>query len=350
MNNPSASVRRAFTLIELLVVIAVIAILMSLLLPAVQSAREAARRTGCSSNLRQLGLALHNYHSVHMTFPPNLTPGGTKFNYRVGGWSVLARLNPFLEQSNVYNLMNLSLPTYGVGTSPIIADGDANTLQAVSTLVPLFLCPSDNFRAVDSGYGVTNLGPTNYCVNQGTGTDTIGGNPLVTGSPINADGVFFADSRVRVDDITDGSSSTAAMSESTLGDGTNNSPSLPADPRRVYNYLGYQSDTMTVAACNTPATFNVQLRRGFGWYAGEIRCVAYNHYFSPNPASWDCVANMTSAMGYTAMGWKAARSLHPGGINLLMCDGATRFVNDAIHIPTWRALATRRGREVISDF
>ncbi len=99
--------RNGFTLIELLVVIAIIAILMALLLPAVQQAREAARRTQCANNLRQLGVALHNYHDALKTFPPNLTPGGTAYNYAKGGWGVLSHLNPYLEQTNVYNLMNI---------------------------------------------------------------------------------------------------------------------------------------------------------------------------------------------------------------------------------------------------
>src|SRR5438045_3854302 len=117
--------RRGFTLIELLVVIAIIAILISLLLPAVQQAREAARRIQCTSNLKQLGIALHNYHDVMKAFPPNLCPGGTKYNYSAGGWGVLAFLNPYLEQTNVYNMMNLSLPTYAtVGSSTVLAGGD----------------------------------------------------------------------------------------------------------------------------------------------------------------------------------------------------------------------------------
>jgi prepilin-type N-terminal cleavage/methylation domain-containing protein/prepilin-type processing-associated H-X9-DG protein len=344
--------RRGFTLIELLVVIAIIAVLMALLLPAVQTARESARRAACANNLKQLGLALHSYHTAHRTFPPNMTPGGTNFNYRGGSWSMLAHITPHLEQSNVYGIMDLELPTYGPGANPIIANGDPNMLRAVGTLVPVFLCPSDFSKAVDSGYGVTNLGPTNYGGNQGSGLDTINGDPNVTGSPINADGVFYADSRVRLDDITDGASNTACMSESLLGEGPNNATTLPvsADVRRVYNYLGFTSDTMTLSACQTPNLFNVQLKRGFGWYAGEIRCASYNHFFTPNPPHWDCVANMTATFGFTAMGWKAARSLHNDGVNLLMCDGTVRFVSNSVDSVIWRAIATRKGREIVSEF
>ena len=104
--------RRGFTLIELLVVIAIIAVLIALLLPAVQQAREAARRTQCKNNLKQLGLALHNYESSLSMFPPNLVPGGTNYRYSAGNWGVLAYLSPYLDQTAIYKLMNLDAPTY----------------------------------------------------------------------------------------------------------------------------------------------------------------------------------------------------------------------------------------------
>lgn len=341
--------RKAFTLIELLVVIAIIAVLIALLLPAVQQAREAARRAHCKNNLKQLGIALHNYHSSLDTFPPNLIPGGTNYAYSKGGWSVLAYLTPYLEQTAVYNTMNLNAPTY---SGSMIAD--PNNIKAIGTVIPLFLCPSDKGTPVSSGYGVTNMGPTNYCANQGTGINTLNGNPS-NGSPYNANGVFFADSRIRFADITDGSSNTACMSESTLGGGPENVPAspgpLPADPRLLYNYVGFSAsaNSLTDAMCATPVSWNINLHRGFGWYAGEIRCASYNHYYGPNPATWDCVAN-APALGYTAIGWKAARSLHVGGVHLLMCDGSTRFVSDSIDLTIWRALATRAGGEIISEF
>jgi prepilin-type N-terminal cleavage/methylation domain-containing protein/prepilin-type processing-associated H-X9-DG protein len=355
--NPLSPVKRrkGFTLIELLVVIAIIAMLIALLLPAVQQAREAGRRTQCSNNLRQLGLALHNYHDALKTFPPNLTPGGTAYNYAKGDWGVLAHLNPYLEQTNVYNLMNLNLPTYqydATTMSYVFAAGDPNTQQAVKTVVQTFLCPSDIGKPIDGGYGITLFGPTNYCATQGSGIDTIGNDPNQMGSPLNADGIFYADSRVRVQDITDGTSNTAMFSESTLGEGPNVATTLPAntDIRKVYAYLGYAAGTyLTDSACAAPPTFNGNQKRGFAWYAGEIRCASYNHYYTPNPANWDCVVN-AQAYGYTAMGWKAARSMHPGGVNVMMADGAVRFVNNLVDKNTWRALATRKGREITEEF
>ncbi|MDB5348382.1 MAG: prepilin-type cleavage/methylation protein [Schlesneria sp.] len=354
MNSSKSLVsRRGFTLIELLVVISIIAVLIGLLLPAVQRARESARRIQCTNNLKQLGLAVHNYHDVHKTFPPNLCPGGTAYNYSAGGWGVLAYLLPYIEQTNVGNLMDLSLPTYAtVGTTTTIAGGDVNTQRAVQTLIPLYLCPSDIGKPVDGGYGITQLAPTNYCANQGSGLDTLGGNVQASGSPLDADGVFFADSKVRIEDITDGSSNTAAFSESMLGAGPDSAATLPAtiDPRRVYGYLGYTSGLyLTETACASPPFYNLSQRRQFNWYAGEIRCASYNHYFTPNSKSMDCVLNAAD-FGYTAMGWKAARSLHPGGVNVLMCDGAVKFTSQLVNRAVWQSVATRSGREIVADF
>src|SRR5580692_734663 len=134
---------RGFTLIELLVVIAIIAVLVSLLLPAVQQARVASRRTQCKNNLKQLGLALHNYESSLMTFPPNLVPGGN-FNYSGGNWGVLAFLSPYLDQTSIYNLMNLNAPTYAA--TPPYNIADPNNALAASYIIPMFLCPSDKAR------------------------------------------------------------------------------------------------------------------------------------------------------------------------------------------------------------
>ena len=340
--------RRAFTLIELLVVIAIIAVLIALLLPAVQQAREAARRTQCKNNLKQLGLALMKYESSLTTFPPNLVPGGN-FNYSGGNWGVLAFLSPYLDQTPIYNLMNLNSPTYA--STPPYNIADPNNALAAGYKISMFLCPSDVSRSLGGDYGVAALGPSNYCANMGSGLNTNAG-VAANGSPYNSDGVMFANSRIRIADITDGTSNTACLSESVLGDAPTNqfgTGTIPVSAQKSYAYLTTYQSSLDDASCAAAMNWNVQDHRQFLWYSGEIRNTSYNHYYAPNSLKWDCITNAFS-FGYTAIGWKAARSLHVGGVHLLMCDGSVRFVSNNVDLNTWRSLSTRAGAEVAGDF
>jgi prepilin-type N-terminal cleavage/methylation domain-containing protein/prepilin-type processing-associated H-X9-DG protein len=338
--------RRAFTLIELLVVIAIIAVLVGLLLPAVQKVREAAARTQCLNNLKQLGLAMHNYEGAIGHLPPafrNTTPpawsGVPPYFF---SWSALAELNPFLEQTNIYNAMDLTQPIYM--PMPPYNISPQNQF-AVQQMVKLFLCPSDRTQPVTNAgdYGLPIIGPTNYAVCVGTGT-TNGGPPF--GSPLNSDGMFIAGMGYRITDVIDGSSNTAMMSESLLGDGPENSTTPPSSPgliQRMYAYTGFGTP-LSDATCASASQWNVSNRRGFMWASGEMRCGSYNHYYTPNAPIYDCVTN--DATTITSFAFRAARSNHPQSVNVLFGDGGVRNVSQSVSLSTWRALATRNGGEV----
>ncbi|MBX3400814.1 MAG: DUF1559 domain-containing protein [Gemmataceae bacterium] len=337
--------RAGFTLIELLVVIAIIAILIGLLLPAVQKVREAAARMKCQNNLKQIGLALHNYEGAIGKLPPlypYTAPNSTVENYRYT-WSVLAQLNPYLEQTNIYNAMDLTQPIY-TGSPALVT---AANQFAVVQKVPIFLCPSDLGNPVSSAYGVTDMGPTNYVANHGSGTSGGG-----YGSPVNSDGIFTTKRGFALLDIKDGTSNTAAFSESLLGQGAEGSSTQPTDERFSYKYTGFSGTLPSDSNCaGAPFSWNGYNRRGFMWASGEARCVSYNHYYGPNSKSFDCIANDPTAANftYTAVGYRAARSNHTGGVNVMMGDGSVRFVRDGVDIVSWRALSTRHGGETIAN-
>ncbi len=187
--NPSLfRSRRGFTLIEMLVVIAIIAILIGLLLPAVQKVREAAARIRCANNLKQLGLAFFNYESANSKFPAGWMgnsglPAYTGYPDYFFSWSVMAQLNPYLEQTAIYNSMDLRQPIYTLPDYTV----SATNQFAIQQIVNLFLCPSDLGQPVSVAYGEPVIGPTNYAACLGSGT-TNGGAPF--GSPSKPTGCF----------------------------------------------------------------------------------------------------------------------------------------------------------------
>ena len=341
--------RQGFTLVELLVVIAIIGTLVGFLLPAVQSAREAARRSSCQNNMKQLGIAVLNYESARKALPtayPSTQQGvyvGTPTPEYFWAWSIFAQLNPYLEQTSIRNAMDLTLPMFNPADSYNVFSANRT---AVATIVPTFLCPSDKSMPVSDAYGVTKIAPTNYAACIGSGVNGANSSP---GSPLNTDGPFQAKVAVKLSGITDGTSKTAALSESILGDGTE-SASSAADAGGAdvaYRYAGYTA--VSDAACAAATQWNVEKRRGFSWATGEIRCGSYNHYYTPNSTTCDCVANDTS-LGYTAVGFRAARSRHRGGVNLVMVDGSVRFTADSVDGATWKAVGTRAGGDTPGDF
>ncbi len=311
-----SSSRRGFTLIELLVVIAIIAILIALLLPAVQQAREAARRSQCKNNLKQIGLALHSYLDAARCFP---------FAQVVTTrYSALSQLLPYLDQGPLYKQINFSLAT----TAP------ANN-AALMREIPMFRCPTDSENSLAASGGAVN-----YMANKGDGViwqDPTGPN---VGFPPQT-GVMFYQSCVKIADIKDGTSSTAAFAERVLTDGNNGLVSPKSDV--FFSPLAPTTPDQAVAMCDA-VNINIlanqfPLFMGAPWIDGQH---TYLHVNVPNTRSCGFFMVLRANM--------PPSSYHAGGVHVLMCDGATRFVNQSINLTTWRAIGTRKGGEVVGEF
>jgi prepilin-type N-terminal cleavage/methylation domain-containing protein/prepilin-type processing-associated H-X9-DG protein len=325
---------RGFTLIELLVVIAIIGVLIALLLPAAQAAREAARRAQCANNLKQLGLALHGYHAAAGSFPVGfLYPSGpvppttSPLQYR---WSALAQMAPYLEQASLASALNFDFPLAyrPSGGGAFWPFYPANT-TAMAVRVGTFLCPSDGAPAP-----AAETGPTNYAFCTGDGS---GG-----GDAAGANGAFILGPALSAANLTDGTSGTAAMAEQLLGIAGPYSQAAPAPipspMRRAFARVA--AAPLTDASC-AAAGSGWLLNKGAAWWDGNYLNTLYNHREPPNSGTPDCIV-------YHNPGWKAARSLHPGGVNVLYCDGHVSFAKDSIAREVWRGLGTRAGGEALS--
>jgi prepilin-type N-terminal cleavage/methylation domain-containing protein/prepilin-type processing-associated H-X9-DG protein len=337
----------AFTLIELLVVIAIIAVLIALLLPAVQAAREAARRSQCTNNLKQIGLALHNYESATGSFPwnqnvfnnvyPNLPPGGDDGN----SWSALALMLPQVEQSALYNSINFNFGFNEFGGQFGLDDPIQRT--GINVTIASFLCPSDG----------TGKGRNNYRASNGTNWDWW--------SRESGAGPMTRNSSLTISAVVDGTSNTIAFAERNRGDGdpSKYNPgdvyvgvpgsawglptyvvSNPADQQIIQ---GSVIPDCVAAAKSGAGTWDWG---GFYWAAGDYPGAKMNFVLAPNSKTPDCSPWGTVGAG---IGFYSARSRHPGGVNVAMTDGSVRFIKDSISLQTWYSLATRSGGEVFSS-
>jgi prepilin-type N-terminal cleavage/methylation domain-containing protein/prepilin-type processing-associated H-X9-DG protein len=355
-----------FTLIELLVVIAIIAVLIALLLPAVQAAREAARRSQCVNNLKQIGLAMHNYHSTYNTFPIGVSASRNTWNVGkcgVGacgtvtwnGWSVHAMLLPYLEATPVYNAINFSF-------DPLVCASQPFQNTAFLTSIPGFLCPSDSYSG-KAGLGFLN----NYCGSIGT---TIG---VVQNYPSSSVGVFSYQTPYGLADITDGSSNTVAFGESLVGNGgrkanyPGNGVAGVTFPNNAYTLDGSQGAQagVTLGLIQTCATNwntavtsgspyggapNIGVDRGWYWGWGAEAMTLINTIVPPNSQPWNACRNGCSCGNYDMDHAEIANvtSNHPGGANVLFADGHVQFVKSSLATQTWWALGTRNDGEVFS--
>ena len=312
--------RRAFTLIELLVVIAIIAILIGLLLPAVQKVREAAARAKCQNNLKQLGLAMFNHESALGYFPPGYEqkvtaayPSVPAFRFR---WSALARLTPYLEQTAIHNACDLENPLYNATGAVINSKGNQ---LAVRQSESILLCPSDPLTGTQPD---PTFGPVSYNACVGSGRNGASRTPTAaTLAP--PDGVFYNGSKTRVTDIADGTSNTALMAEGLLGANTGPvaSGSLPADlPTRERLYAWTQVGGAMPNNCTSPVEFRSD--KNTRWADGDAYETLYDHGLTPNSATVDCIS--------TSANWKAARSKHTGGANVPRADGSVTFAPNGV--------------------
>jgi prepilin-type N-terminal cleavage/methylation domain-containing protein/prepilin-type processing-associated H-X9-DG protein len=373
---------RGFTLIELLVVIAIIAVLIALLLPAVQAAREAARRAQCTNNLKQLGLAIHNYHSATNAIPPSGTrngdwtpTGGTLFqpgppNSFIQNYSMKTHLLPYIEQQQVFNSFNFQHNPGPMGAGQAFLPNPWQNIggwinsTAYLVRINMFLCPSD------MNPGNLNVANTNYPNNYGTHR----GFAQINWAPNGPFYQFSWDSLIRdvisFNDITDGLNSSAIFSEWVKGTGNINSDGLGM----VYGGAG-QPIVCDVSLRGTMTPFGPasadwalhqlcqQNRARFFAFKGEYWHLAdpgrggfYSHTTLPNTKACFCSESAERAalpalpLPYeidpqTLIG---ASSNHPGGVNVLFMDGSVRFIKNSISYPMWLAIGTINQDEVVS--
>ena len=329
--------RRAFTLVELLVVIAIIGILIALLLPAVQAAREAARRAQCTNQLKQLGIALHNYHDTHKTFPPRKQDASTGR----GRLSGFVNLLPFIEQNALYDQIK------GGGWGPNPWDAWSVWNEAPKTLV----CPSAG--NMNLTYAV------NYCFSVGDTIDT-------SRDSTRPRGLFGALNGVRMAEITDGTSNTVAMSEHLITDfAIGGQASIPINEGTATQIGGLTTNPNACVATASGSKYldpaSVKGRTGWRWTDGQIEKIGFTTILPPNAPSCIQGSDGNGDGQHTVM---SPGSFHPGGVNALRADGSVSFVSETIDTGnlsaapvtsgsspygTWGALGSKNGGEPISE-
>ena len=323
--------RIGFTLVELLVVIAIIGILIALLLPAVQAAREAARRSQCSNNLKQLGLAMQNYHDTHKCFPPGII-GAIPYGYP--NTTCFLHLFPYMEAGSVYDRFRFDVP----GTYGWLAYDPANCIgpdAPTASVIPAMLCPSDGVggQIMANPFVIGgNLARGNYALFFGNLDMGRAQAPAVLP---HLPAVFTYNKPVPISRILDGTSNTMAFGEYLTG--TGGVPGAVDDARGMYymNFVGWQ----LILTMMGPNSASPDVLYPY-WCSGAN---AANH--RPD-LGLPCVAGASDWSDNTA----GARSRHPGGVQVGLCDGSVQFVSETVNIYTWQALGSISGKETVGAY
>ncbi|MGC1273538.1 MAG: DUF1559 domain-containing protein [Planctomycetaceae bacterium] len=330
-------VRMGFTLIELLVVIAIIAVLIALLLPAVQQAREAARRTQCKNHLKQLGLALHNYHDTHLAFPYGHQTEFTGATHRRDCW--FQRVLPFVEQSSLSQAYENETPRtqyiHAMTANPVVA-------YIPQATIPTFSCPSDGSSPGKGGNGGATAFQGSYAVSAGVGvfqqvTDATTGLVTINVTDRNmistADrgGLFYQNSRQGLRDCTDGTSNTLLVSEGII---RGNGPSTWGELGGYWGGAPHGS---------------------FGFSTAEVPNTSVpDRVYTCKAATWPSAPNDAPCESGNTLGlpgrYNFARSFHTGGVQATLADGSVRFVSDSIDRQTWIKLGLRADGQVLGEF
>lgn len=320
--------RDAFTLVELLVVIAIIGILVALLLPAVQAAREAARRMSCSNNLKQIALASHNYHDTHKNLPMPAEDS-------LYGYSGQAQILPFIEQANLQALIDFSQPLlFGPANAPTV---NPVILPAINRVLPVLICPSDAGQVHYTDEDGVIWAGANYMLNAGSGT----GRAYCSRGNV-ADGVFWRGSATGLRDITDGTSNTVLLAETLFGLRGSDTTNLADARRQIQRVSGGSACSATAEDLAARPALRYEGRRAGQWIRNLTYHSLINAHFPPNSPRPD-VSHHGECL-------TAARSLHPGGVQIALADGSVRFVAQSIELLTWRRLHSRSDGQVVGDF